>query len=171
LLFPLDNSTLISSCHSPRNIGSTNNSLVFRWTTREDIDQGKDWELALDFTYPDIKVKAFESNQSWKDLFEKMVEYLNNYVRPHELYSISCFEDNHEALDPSSSEEEDEDEESDETKEKEVRRKPNKFRGTVTFDGDGSRPLNIEPVRDDPNFPPYSFKIFDKPNGDKKQLF
>ena len=38
LLFPLDNATLISNCHSPRYIYDTNNSLVFRWTTQEDIE-------------------------------------------------------------------------------------------------------------------------------------
>ena len=89
--------------HSPRSIGSTNNSLVFRWTTRDDIEQGKDWELALDFTYPDVRVKEFVSKQSWTDILEQMTEYLNNYVRPHEIYSISVFEDNHKAKEDSDS--------------------------------------------------------------------
>jgi hypothetical protein len=160
LLFPLDNANLISSVHSPRSIGHTNNSLVFRWTTREDIEQGKDWELALDFTYPDVKVKEFISKESWTDILETMIAYLNNYVRPHEVYSISVFEDNHLAkVDSDSGDSEEED--SDSLKTKEEQFKPNFYRATVVHDGDGTRPLNIEEIKDSPDFPPYNFKIFD----------
>jgi hypothetical protein len=55
------------------------------------------------------------SKTSWTDLIEEMVEYLNNYVRPHELYSISIFEDNHKAKVDEESVDSDQEEDSSDT--------------------------------------------------------
>ena len=37
--------------------------------------------------------------QDWDTLFKQISDYINEFIRPHQLISISCFENNHGAVD------------------------------------------------------------------------
>jgi hypothetical protein len=47
--------------------------------------------------YAEITVKEFKTYHSWSKLLSNLVDYLNNFVRPHKLISFSLFEDSHNA--------------------------------------------------------------------------
>lgn len=66
--------------HTPRNIGQMNVQIL--WYTHSTSST-------------QYRVKHLQLKGSWYDLAEEATNYLNTYIAPHNLVSISVFEDDH----------------------------------------------------------------------------
>ena len=96
---------------------------------------------------PIITVKEFKVYHSWSKLLEKVLDYLNTYVRPHSLISLSAFEDSHNAWMFAEDQEE-------------VRTTLIAYSAVVTHYGAGSTPI-FDEQNSQLNEHVYGVKIFD----------
>lgn len=67
----------ISVCHTPRYLGQTNSQVLFHSGEQDDY------------------VTKHVISDSWEGLIEAVLAYLNKYIRPHSLLSLSFFMQSH----------------------------------------------------------------------------